>query len=87
MVSSRILVTTLTGIQEFDYALLKKHNEGVIAASACLGGVYASDFKQNREEGEDAVLDAMRNNNTEDASNLWRPLVWRTSMEQCSRAA
>jgi len=43
-----------------DYALLKKHNEGVIAASACLGGVYASDFWQNREEGEDAVLDAMR---------------------------
>ena len=43
-----------------DYALLKKHNEGVIAASACLGGVYAGDFWQNREEGEDAVLDAMR---------------------------
>ena len=43
-----------------DYALLKKHNEGVIAASACLGGVYAGDFWQNREQGEDAVLDAMR---------------------------
>ena len=39
-----------------DYALLKKHNEGVIAASAGLGGVYAGDFWQNREEGEDAVL-------------------------------
>lgn len=43
-----------------DYALLKKHNEGVIAASACLGGVYAGDYWQNRDEGEDAVLDAMR---------------------------
>ena len=43
-----------------DYALMRKHNEGVIAASACLGGVYAGDFWQNREEGEDAVLDAMR---------------------------
>ena len=43
-----------------DYALLKKHNEGVIAASACLGGVYASDFWQNRDAGEDSVLDAMR---------------------------
>ena len=43
-----------------DYALLKKHAEGVIAASACLGGVYAGDFWQNREKGEDAVLDAMR---------------------------
>jgi len=43
-----------------DYALLKKHGEGVIAASACLGGVYAGDFWQNRDFGEDAVLDAMR---------------------------
>jgi len=43
-----------------DYALLKKHGEGVIAASACLGGVYAGDYWQNRDEGEDAVLDAMR---------------------------
>lgn len=43
-----------------DYKLLKEHNEGVIAASACLGGVYAGDFWENREDGEDAVLDAMR---------------------------
>ena len=43
-----------------DYALLKKHSEGVIAASTCLGGVYAGDFWQNREECEDAVLDAKR---------------------------
>ena len=43
-----------------DYALLKKHSEGVIAASACLGGVYASDYRQNREFGADAILDAMR---------------------------
>mgnify|MGYP001204266820 CR=1 FL=1 len=44
-----------------DYALLKKHNNGVIAASACLGGVYAGDYWDNRDLGEDAVLDAMRN--------------------------
>ena len=43
-----------------DYALLRKHSEGVIAASACLGGVYAGDYWQNRDDGEDAVLDAMR---------------------------
>jgi DNA polymerase-3 subunit alpha len=43
-----------------DYKLLKEHNEGVIAASACLGGVYAGNFWENREEGEEAVLDAMR---------------------------
>ena len=43
-----------------DYALLKKYNKGVIAASACLGGVYAGNFWENRDDGADAVLDAMR---------------------------
>jgi len=43
-----------------DYAMLKEHNEGVIAASACLGGVYAGNFWENKEEGEDAILSAMR---------------------------
>jgi DNA polymerase-3 subunit alpha len=42
-----------------DYALLKKYNEGIIAASACLGGVYAGNYWENREEGDEAVLDAM----------------------------
>ena len=43
-----------------DYALLKKYSKGVIAASACLGGVYAGNYWENRDEGPDAVLDAMR---------------------------
>ena len=43
-----------------DYALLKKHNEGVIAASACLGGVYAGNYWENREAGPDNILRAMR---------------------------
>jgi DNA polymerase-3 subunit alpha len=43
-----------------DYKLLKEHGEGVIASSACLGGVYAKDYWNNREEGEEAVLEAMR---------------------------
>jgi DNA polymerase-3 subunit alpha len=43
-----------------DYALLKKYNEGIIASSACLGGVYAGNYWENREEGPEAVLDAMR---------------------------
>jgi DNA polymerase-3 subunit alpha len=42
-----------------DYALLKKYNEGIIAASACLGGVYAGNYWENREEGDEAVLNAM----------------------------
>ena len=43
-----------------DYDLLAKYNEGVIAASACLGGIYAGNYWENREEGPEAVMDAMR---------------------------
>jgi len=43
-----------------DYKMLKKYSKGVMAASACLGGVYAGNFWENREEGEEAVLNAMR---------------------------
>ena len=43
-----------------DLDLLKKHNEGIIALSACLGGVYAGCYWENREEGSEAVLGAMR---------------------------
>lgn len=43
-----------------DYEMLKNHSEGVIAASACLGGVYAGNYWENREEGPEAVLKAMR---------------------------
>jgi DNA polymerase-3 subunit alpha len=43
-----------------DFDMLKEHNDGVIAASACLGGVYAGDFWENRESGSEAVREAMR---------------------------
>ena len=43
-----------------DYNMLKKHGEGVIASSACLGGVYAQDYWNNREAGPEFVLKAMR---------------------------
>ena len=43
-----------------DYEMLKNNNEGVIAASACLGGVYAGNYWENKEDGKDAVLTAMR---------------------------
>jgi DNA polymerase III subunit alpha len=43
-----------------DYDMLQEHSSGVIAASACLGGVYAGDFWENRDSGPDAVRDAMR---------------------------
>ena len=43
-----------------DYDLLNKYNSGVICLSACLGGVYAGCYWTHREEGEEAVLQAMR---------------------------
>tara|TARA_R110000824_G_scaffold8737_3_gene39537 strand:- start:1144 stop:4572 length:3429 start_codon:yes stop_codon:yes gene_type:complete len=42
-----------------DYKILRKHNEGVIAASACLGGIYAGDYWENRDDGKDAIFAAM----------------------------
>ena len=43
-----------------DYALLNKYSDGVICLSACLGGIYAGCYWANREEGKEAVLEAMR---------------------------
>jgi len=43
-----------------DYSLLKKHNEGIIALSACLGGVYAGCYWNKRDEGREAILECMR---------------------------
>jgi len=43
-----------------DYELLEKYNEGIIALSACLGGKLAGDYFDNKENGIDACLQAMR---------------------------
>jgi DNA polymerase-3 subunit alpha len=43
-----------------DFDTLNEHKEGVIVSSACMGGVFASDYWKNREQGEEAVLEAMR---------------------------
>jgi len=52
-----------------DYALLEKYSEGIIASSACLGGVYAQDYWQSRSYDdetkkttfdEEACLERMR---------------------------
>ena len=43
-----------------DFALLEKYGEGVIAASACLGGIYAGAYWSKLEEGEEAILNEMR---------------------------
>ena len=43
-----------------DYRLLKKYGEGLMASSACIGGIYGRSYWEHREEGADAILDSMR---------------------------
>jgi len=43
-----------------DYTMLEKYSEGVIALSACLGGVYAGCYWENKDKGEEAILDSFR---------------------------
>jgi len=42
-----------------DFDTLEAHKEGIIVSSACMGGVFASDYWKNREQGEEAVIEAM----------------------------
>ena len=43
-----------------DYDLLARYSDGIISTSACLGGVYAGDYWNNKDEGEEQTLSAMR---------------------------
>ena len=69
-----------------DYAMLEKYGEGIIAASACLGGVYAGNYWENREEGDEAVLSAMRDTSkrmTDIFGDRWyAELQWNSIKEQ-----
>ena len=69
-----------------DFELLRKYHEGVIALSACLGGVYAGCYWQNREEGPEAVLKCMREMTEEmlfTFGDRWYPEVqWNRVPEQ-----
>ena len=60
LISKSFLPENFYRFPRMDYAMLAEHSEGVIAASACLGGVYAGNYWENREEGPEAVLAAMR---------------------------
>ena len=42
-----------------DLDMLKEHNEGLIISTACLGGPLAKIYWQNREKGDDVVLEKM----------------------------
>ena len=71
-----------------DYKTLEKYSEGVIAASACLGGVYAGNFWENRDKGEQAVLEAMRETTKQMVSifgdRWYGELQWNSVPEQHS---
>ena len=69
-----------------DYKMLEKYGEGIIAASACLGGVYAGNYWENREEGREAVLEAMRGT-TRRMVNIFGDRWYGELVEQRSRAA
>ena len=69
-----------------DYKMLDKYSEGVIAASACLGGPYAGNYWENREEGPDAVREAMRETTRQFVSifgdRWYGELQWNNILEQ-----
>jgi DNA polymerase III subunit alpha len=46
-----------------DYDMLSRYSEGVIAASACMGGIFAGNYWQNRDNGPEAIRAAMRETN------------------------
>ena len=69
-----------------DYDLLENYNSGIIASSACLGGVYAGDYWDYRDFGSDAILKAMRQT-TERMKNIfgdrwYGELQWNNIPEQ-----
>jgi len=65
MVSNSFSKGSFYRYPRMDYELLEKHSEGVIATSACMGGIYAGNYWENREEGPDAVIEAMRETTTQ----------------------
>tara|TARA_Y100000593_G_scaffold95018_1_gene198361 strand:+ start:14755 stop:18189 length:3435 start_codon:yes stop_codon:yes gene_type:complete len=69
-----------------DYALLNKYSSGIICLSACLGGIYAGCYWAHREEGEEAVLKAMRDTTERMVSTLgdrwYGELQWNNVPEQ-----
>lgn len=42
-----------------DYDLLREHSEGVIALTACMGGPLSKCYWQNKDQGEEKVLEEM----------------------------
>ena len=69
-----------------DWELLKKHQEGVIVATACLGGIAAGSMWKKQEEGEDAIVEDMIANLTKFrdtfGDRFYAELQWNNIPEQ-----
>jgi len=69
-----------------DWELLKKHQEGVIVATACLGGIAAGSMWKLQEEGEDAIVEDMVDNLTKFrdtfGDRFYAELQWNNIPEQ-----
>ena len=69
-----------------DWELLKKHQEGVIVATACLGGIAAGSMWKHQEDGEDAIVEDMLSNLTKFrdtfGDRFYAELQWNNIPEQ-----
>ena len=69
-----------------DWELLKKHQEGVIVLTACLGGIAAGSMWKYQEEGEDAIVEDMMANLTKFketfGDRFYAELQWNNIPEQ-----
>ena len=69
-----------------DWELLKKHQEGVIVLTACLGGIAAGSMWKKQEEGEDAIVEDMIANLTKFrdtfGDRFYAELQWNNIPEQ-----
>jgi len=69
-----------------DWELLKKHQEGVIVLTACLGGIAAGSMWKLQEEGEDSIVEDMLANLTKFketfGDRFYAELQWNNIPEQ-----
>jgi len=69
-----------------DWELLKKHQEGVIVATACLGGIAAGSMWKHQEDGEEAIVEDMIGNLTKFrdtfGDRFYAELQWNNIPEQ-----
>ena len=60
MVSTSFRGDNFYRFPRIDHSMFRKHGEGIIASSACIGGIYGSSYWKHRDDGQEAVLNSMR---------------------------